>query len=207
MHTERRVLVHCSYESDRVGEALVERGLKSSLDLAVRHTLPRLHRFPHEHDRDLSRPRVIEPDFFRQKWDTFEPLEQCLTQSPNVMVDAQELIEMSRVDGKDEHFDGQSFGTPIRVPRLTHARIIFVTQRVDLWSHFPICFRDLRKRSRTTTIEYLDEYALNNHPVVNSVQNDACDERSARPAQREEHHPQKCRHHYLPNRHRQALPE
>ncbi|MEN9801090.1 MAG: hypothetical protein RLZ37_215 [Actinomycetota bacterium] len=99
-----------SQQGHRVSKTCVEFGLKSRLNLSVCNSLPRIHRFPDEHDRDLTRPRVVEPDFFGQKRNSFEPVQPCLTQSPDVMVDAQELIEMNRVNGEDEYFDGQSFG-------------------------------------------------------------------------------------------------
>ena len=108
--TVRRILVQRSHQGHRVSKTRVEYGLKSRLYLSVCNSLPRIHGFPDDHDRDLTRPGVVEPHFFRQKRNSFETIEPCLTQSPDVMVDAQELIEMHRVDGEDEYFDGQSFG-------------------------------------------------------------------------------------------------
>jgi hypothetical protein len=111
------------------------------------------------------------------------------------VVDSQELVEVMRIHGKNENFDRQFLGTPIRVLRLTHARSILVTHRV--------VFRPLLKR----TIRHLGKCALNDHPVVNRVQNNAREECSTRPAQCEEHHSQECSHHDLPNCCRQALPQ
>lgn len=110
-------------------ETRIEFGLKSVLYVSVRDSLPRLHRLPDEHDRDFTGPRVIEPDIFRQKRNSIEPIEQRFAQSPDVMVDAQELIQMSRLHGEDEYLDRESFGPPIRISRLAHTRIIFVDHR------------------------------------------------------------------------------
>jgi hypothetical protein len=112
-----------------VREALVELGLKPLLNFIVGDSHPGLHRFPDEHKCDLAGSRVIEPDLFRQERDAVEVFEQSFSQSPDLVVDLHELIDVRWVDREDEYFNRKPLTMAVGETLFVHAESLFTTQR------------------------------------------------------------------------------
>ena len=99
------LLVDLSHQLVRSVEAPVELAGETLLDRLGSDGVPMGPIWPHEDDRHLTRPGVVQPDLLRDERNPALVQRGGLAERPDLVVDPQEFVDVAWADLEHQHFD------------------------------------------------------------------------------------------------------